>query len=114
MTNILRYFPTQAFNFAFKDKYKLVFLDGIDKDKQFTRFLLGNLAAGGAAGGTSVLIVHPLDYARTRLSVDIGRTQEERLYKGLYDVMTQSFRVDGLMGLYKGLNAALIGTMIYR
>lgn len=61
-----RYFPTQALNFAFKDKYKLLFLNNVDKDKQFWRFFAGNLASGGAAGATSLLIVYPLDFARTR------------------------------------------------
>ena len=62
----LRYFPTQALNFAFKDKYKLLFLNNVDKKKEFWRFFAGNLASGGAAGATSLLIVYPLDFARTR------------------------------------------------
>ena len=61
-----RYFPTQALNFAFKDTYKKMFMDGIDKNKDFWKFFAGNLAAGGAAGATSLLIVYPLDFARTR------------------------------------------------
>jgi solute carrier family 25 (adenine nucleotide translocator) protein 4/5/6/31 len=28
MANVIRYFPTQALNFAFKDTYKKIFLDG--------------------------------------------------------------------------------------
>ncbi|KAG8038255.1 hypothetical protein G9C98_006582 [Cotesia typhae] len=41
--NVIRYFPTQALNFAFKDKYKQVFLGGVDKNTQFLRYF----AAGG-------------------------------------------------------------------
>nr|KAF6267867.1 solute carrier family 25 member 6 [Myotis myotis] len=37
MANVIRYFPTQALNFAFKDKYKQVFLGGVDKHTQFWR-----------------------------------------------------------------------------
>ncbi|KAF4529256.1 hypothetical protein B566_EDAN017497 [Ephemera danica] len=33
LANVIRYFPTQALNFAFKDKYKQVFLGGVDKNK---------------------------------------------------------------------------------
>ncbi|WP_277213940.1 MC/SLC25 family protein, partial [Isoptericola croceus] len=33
--NVIRYFPTQALNFAFKDKYKQVFLGGVDPKTQF-------------------------------------------------------------------------------
>lgn len=64
--NVIRYFPTQALNFAFKDKYKQVFLGGVDKNTQFFRYFLGNLASGGAAGATSLCFVYPLDFARTR------------------------------------------------
>merc|ERR1711942_429414 len=67
VVNVVRYFPTQALNFAFKDTYKKMFMDGLDKNKDFWRFFAGNLAAGGAAGATSLLIVYPLDFARTRL-----------------------------------------------
>ena len=31
LANVIRYFPTQALNFAFKDTYKKMFLDGVDK-----------------------------------------------------------------------------------
>ncbi|ERL93308.1 hypothetical protein D910_10602, partial [Dendroctonus ponderosae] len=63
--NVIRYFPTQALNFAFKDTYKKVFLDGVNKNTQFWRYFAGNLASGGAAGATSLCFVYPLDYART-------------------------------------------------
>jgi solute carrier family 25 (adenine nucleotide translocator) protein 4/5/6/31 len=66
LANVIRYFPTQALNFAFKDKYKQVFLGGVDKNTQFWRYFLGNLASGGAAGATSLCFVYPLDFARTR------------------------------------------------
>lgn len=66
LANVIRYFPTQALNFSFKDVYKKMFLDGIDKRTQFWRYFAGNLASGGAAGATSLCFVYPLDYARTR------------------------------------------------
>lgn len=69
MANVIRYFPTQALNFAFKDVYKQLFMDGVDKKTQFWRYFAGNLASGGAAGATSLCFVYPLDYARTRLVV---------------------------------------------
>ncbi|XP_025220925.1 ADP/ATP translocase 2 isoform X2 [Theropithecus gelada] len=31
LANVIRYFPTQALNFAFKDKYKQIFLGGVGK-----------------------------------------------------------------------------------
>lgn len=34
---------------------------------------MANLASGGAAGATSLCVVYPLDFARTRLGADIGK-----------------------------------------
>merc|ERR1712181_19596 len=80
VVSVVRYFPTQALNFAFKDKFKAVFMgsgpNAITPD-QFWKFFGANLASGGAAGATSLAIVYPLDFARTRLGADV-------LGKGLY------------------------------
>uniref|UniRef100_A0A8C1KQH9 ADP/ATP translocase n=1 Tax=Cyprinus carpio TaxID=7962 RepID=A0A8C1KQH9_CYPCA len=86
------YFPTQALNFAFKDKYKKIFLEGVDKRTQFWRYFAGNLTSGGAAGATSLCFIYPLDFARTRLSADLGKAGIFKFdglrgwaYFGIYD-----------------------------
>ncbi|KAK3894183.1 hypothetical protein Pcinc_002040 [Petrolisthes cinctipes] len=114
LANVIRYFPTQALNFAFKDKYKQVFLGGVDKKTQFWRFFLGNLASGGAAGATSLCFVYPLDFARTRLAADIGKGPEQREFKGLGDCLGKIFKADGLVGLYRGFGVSVQGIIIYR
>nr|ABI34072.1 ATP/ADP translocase [Pacifastacus leniusculus] len=114
LANVIRYFPTQALNFAFKDKYKQVFLGGVDKKTQFWRFFLGNLASGGAAGATSLCFVYPLDFARTRLAADIGKGPEQREFKGLGDCLVKIFKADGLIGLYRGFGVSVQGIIIYR
>lgn len=67
MANVVRYFPTQAFNFAFKDTIKGLFPKYSPKE-DFLKFFAVNLASGGLAGAGSLLIVYPLDFARTRLA----------------------------------------------
>jgi len=114
LANVIRYFPTQALNFAFKDKYKQIFLGGVDKKKQFWRFFVGNLASGGAAGATSLCFVYPLDFARTRLGADIGKSGGEREFKGLGDCLVKIFKNDGLVGLYRGFGVSVQGIIIYR
>ncbi|KAI4470084.1 adpatp carrier protein 1-related-related [Holotrichia oblita] len=114
LANVIRYFPTQALNFAFKDHYKRFFLDGIDKKVQFWRYFAGNLASGGAAGATSMCFVYPLDYARTRLGADVGRKASERQYLGLFDCIIKTFRSDGPVGLYRGFVVSVQGIIIYR
>lgn len=114
VVNVVRYFPTQALNFAFKDTYKKLFLDGVDK-KDFWRFFAGNLASGGAAGATSLLIVYPLDFARTRLGADVGKAAGDREFKGLFDCIGKCYKADGLIrGLYPGFLSSVQGIIIYR
>jgi solute carrier family 25 (adenine nucleotide translocator) protein 4/5/6/31 len=114
LANVIRYFPTQALNFAFKDKYKQVFLGGVDKNQQFWRYFLGNLASGGAAGATSLCFVYPLDFARTRLAADVGKGNAEREFSGLGNCLSKIFKSDGLVGLYRGFGVSVQGIIIYR
>jgi len=114
LANVIRYFPTQALNFAFKDKYKQVFLGGVDKRTQFWRFFLGNLASGGAAGATSLCFVYPLDFARTRLAADVGKGAGEREFSGLGNCLVKIYKSDGLVGLYRGFGVSVQGIIIYR
>ncbi|XP_072241137.1 ADP/ATP translocase 1 [Leuresthes tenuis] len=114
LANVIRYFPTQALNFAFKDKYKKIFLGGVDQKTQFWRYFAGNLASGGAAGATSLCFVYPLDFARTRLAADIGKGNAEREFSGLGNCISKIFKTDGLKGLYLGFNVSVQGIIIYR
>jgi len=111
--NIIRYFPTQALNFAFKDKFKEMFVRPA-AEVGFWLFFLGNLAAGGAAGASSLLFVYPLDFARTRLGADVGKSKEERQFNGLFDCIGKIYKSDGLGGLYQGFAASIAGIIVYR
>uniref|UniRef100_A0A4W3JID6 ADP/ATP translocase n=1 Tax=Callorhinchus milii TaxID=7868 RepID=A0A4W3JID6_CALMI len=114
LANVIRYFPTQALNFAFKDKYKQIFMSGIDKKTQFGKWFLANLASGGAAGATSLCFVYPLDFARTRLAADVGKGNEERQFKGLADCLAKIGKRDGIQGLYQGFAVSVNGIIVYR
>lgn len=114
MANVIRYFPTQALNFAFKDVYKKIFMEGVDKKTQFGRYFVANLASGGAAGATSLCFVYPLDFARTRLAADVGKGSAEREFKGLVDCIGKTVKSDGIVGLYRGFGVSVQGIIIYR
>lgn len=88
--NIIRYFPTQALNFAFKDKYKRIFVRHNAK-QDFWKFFAENLASGGAAGATSLLFVYPLDFARTRLAADVG-SKGSRQFSGLLNCVSTIYK----------------------
>ena len=114
-TNVLRYFPTQALNFAFKDKFKKMF--GYDKNRDgYSKWFMGNLASGGMAGATSLLFVYSLDYARTRLSNDNKSAKKggQKQFNGLIDVYRQTIASDGIAGLYRGFVISCVGIIVYR
>jgi solute carrier family 25 (adenine nucleotide translocator) protein 4/5/6/31 len=46
--NVIRYFPTQALNFAFRDTYKSMFAFKKDRDG-YWKWMAGNLASGGVS-----------------------------------------------------------------
>jgi len=113
LANVIRYFPTQALNFAFKDTYKKVFCP-FNPKTDFWKFFMGNLASGGAAGATSLMFVYPLDFARTRLAADVGKTGADRQFTGLVDCINKVRAVDGVKGLYQGFGVSVIGIIAYR
>ena len=47
--NVIRYFPTQALNFAFRDTYKSMFAFKKERDG-YAKWMAGNLASGGVGG----------------------------------------------------------------
>jgi solute carrier family 25 (adenine nucleotide translocator) protein 4/5/6/31 len=113
LANVIRYFPTQALNFAFKDTYKKVFCPYSPKT-DFWKFFFGNLASGGAAGATSLMVVYPLDFARTRLAADVGKGAADRQFTGLVDCLTKIKKSDGVKGLYQGFGVSVLGIIAYR
>jgi len=112
LANVVRYFPTQALNFAFKDFYKKT-LNPYDPKKQPGMFFIGNCASGGAAGATSLTVVYPLDFARTRLAADVG-SGSEREFTGLVDCLRKVAAKDGAQGLYRGFGISVVGIIAYR
>lgn len=112
LANVIRYFPTQAFNFAFKDTFKNMFPKYSPKT-DFWKFFAANLASGGAAGASSLLIVYPLDFARTRLAADVG-SGKAREFTGLLDCIKKVATRGGPLALYQGFGVSVQGIIVYR
>jgi len=111
LTNIIRYFPTQAFNFAFKDSIKALFPKA-DKSTEFAKFFAINMASGGLAGAGSLMIVYPLDYARTRLASDVGSGKAQ--FNGLFDCLKKTVAAGGIGSVYNGIGVSVVGIIPYR
>ena len=112
LANVIRYFPTQALNFSFKDLYKKWF-NPYNPKTEPVKFFFGNCASGGAAGATSLCVVYPLDFARTRLAADVG-SGGDREFGGLVDCLMKVAKKDGPQGLYRGFGISVVGIVAYR
>ena len=114
LANCIRYFPTQALNFAFKDKVKALF--NMKKTDPYGTKFVKNILSGGAAGAMSLCFVYSLDYARTRLANDAKAAGKgaERQFNGLVDVYRKTLKSDGFVGLYRGFVISCVGIVVYR
>ena len=110
LANVLRYFPTQAFNFAFKDKIKRL-MPKVDRKKHPWRALAVNVVAGGIAGAGSLSLVYPLDTARTQLIIC---TNDDGSPK--YSNMVDFFRDwnGDVRKLYEGYAVSVAGIIPFR
>ena len=107
--NVLRYFPTQAFNFAFKDSIKRLF-PKYNAKTQFWKFFAANMAMGGVAGAGSLAVVYPLDYVRTVQKYDLsGRYKDE----SFVSIARKIVRRRGLLTLYSGFGVSVLGIGAY-
>lgn len=115
LVNVMRYFPTQALNFAFKDYFKRMF--NVKKTEPYWKILGANILSGAAAGSLGLTFVYSLDYARTRLANDSKSSKKgggERQFTGVWDVYKKTYAADGIAGLYRGFTLSVVGIMIYR
>ena len=106
VVNVVRYFPTQALNFAFKDTIKAAF--GTSKNASYAEKFGKNILSGGVAGSMSLTFVYSLDYARK--SKDGGKSK----FNGLINVYRKMLKSDGIQGLYRGFVISCVGIFIYR
>ncbi|XP_078278517.1 tricarboxylate transport protein, mitochondrial-like [Rhinoraja longicauda] len=67
------------------------------------------ILAGGIAGGIEICITFPTEYVKTQLQLD-ERAEQPR-YKGIGHCVQVTVRDHGLIGLYRGLNTQLYGSI---
>ena len=110
LANVLRYFPTQAFNFAFKDKIKRL-MPKVDRKKHPWRALAVNVVAGGIAGAGSLSLVYPLDTAHTQLIICTNDDGSPK-YSNMVDFF-QDWNGD-VRKLYEGYVVSVAGIIPFR
>jgi len=115
MANVIRYFPTQALNFAIKPVVSRMF--NVKKSDGYWLFTAANIMSGGCAGVGSLFFVYSLDFVRTRLANDKKSAKGgggERQFNGMLDVYKKIIQTDGVFGLYRGFVISAVGIFIYR
>ena len=113
LANCVRYFPTQAFNFAFKEKIKKMF-PKVAPGENYLKFFAVNMLAGGVAGMGSLCVVYPLDLARQSVQLvknADGSPKYESISACLADIVNGP---DGPLGLYAGLAVSIAGIIPFR
>ena len=110
LANVLRYFPTQAFNFALKNKVKGLFPKYSPKKNPWKAFAV-NVVSGGLTGAASLSLVYPLDTARTQLIIC---TNDDGSPK--YSNMVEFFRDwnGDVRKLYEGYAVSVAGIIPFR
>ncbi|KAJ7207097.1 mitochondrial carrier domain-containing protein [Mycena pura] len=78
------------------------------------RATVKDIAFGSLAGIVSEVIEYPTDVAKVRLQAQLltPPVDESQRFKGPIDCLRQTFRREGLRGLYRGLPAPVIGSMV--
>jgi len=110
VANCIRYVPTAAFNLAFKDNIKRAF-PKYDKNTEFGKFAMSQIASGAAAGGCTNTMVYPLIYVRTVLGADIGKVKK---FNGMFDALMKTAKEGGFLSLYNGIGPSTVGIVVYR
>merc|ERR1712224_542559 len=110
VANCVRYVPTAAFNLMFKDTLKAIF-PKVNKDKDFTKFALTQIASGSLAGGLTNTLVYPLIYVRTVLGADLGKVKK---YSSMADCLMKTAKEGGILSLYNGIGPSTVGIVVYR
>ncbi len=125
LPNVIRFVPTQAFNFALDNFYHRVFAPLVqpwigDPQADFgsgyaMRHLFVNFTFSAAAAATGVFVIYPLDFARTRLALDVGKGSQ-REFTGTMDCILKTARARGWGkgGVCNGFVITCLGVALYR
>ncbi|TKC37589.1 hypothetical protein EI555_015115 [Monodon monoceros] len=71
---------------------------------------LKNLLAGGFGGMCLVFVGHPLDTVKVRLQTQPPNLPgQPPMYSGTFDCFRKTLMREGIMGLYRGMAAPIIG-----
>ncbi|KAF4595540.1 mitochondrial 2-oxodicarboxylate carrier 2 [Ophiocordyceps camponoti-floridani] len=65
-------------------------------------------AAGAVAGVSEILVMYPLDVAKTRIQLQTGKGTGAESYNGMVDCFRKIIRNEGFSRLYRGISAPVL------
>lgn len=113
LATLLKYVPLQALNFTLHAKLKRMF-PKYDTKKDKFKFVLSNLVKGALAGGSSLVVIYPLDYIKTKMAADQGNGNSNREFTGFIDCVKKIVQKGGVSSFYTAFPLSLVNVMVYR
>lgn len=107
-TNVMRVIPQASLNFVFFNLWGPAFGDSKRRQPSAGRFFR-RLATGVCSGASTLVLLYPLELARTQISADVTLTGGRRSIAGIADCWAQNLRAGGPAALYRGLTPSLLG-----
>ncbi|KAJ4969922.1 hypothetical protein NE237_003021 [Protea cynaroides] len=108
LVTIAHRLPYSSISFYAYERYKnsLQLIPGMQSHgENLSADICVRLVGGGLAGITAASLTYPLDLVRTRLAAQ----RNVIYYKGFWHTLCTITRDEGVLGLYKGLGATLLG-----
>jgi len=100
--SIARCFPNYALNLAFRDYFRHLFNAHKRRQESYGKFIASNVAAGGSAGAMTLCVCYPLDFARTRLALEMSGKSN-----GVFTCLRSIYSKEGVPGWYRGFFISL-------
>lgn len=89
--------------------------DYLDEDglrrRTMSEFYTDIFIAGALGGLANCVVCSPLELVKTRLQIQDATSKEQQLYKGNIDCVRQTWRLEGVRGVFKGMYATILRDM---
>lgn len=115
----IRIFPYSGIQFFSFELYKKNVFGPLLSSEPGKANHMQKLMAGGAAGGTAVILTYPLDLVRARLTFQVKNKASPQIISGysrsaIINTMVHAFKNEGgTKALYRGMSATLIAMIPY-
>jgi solute carrier family 25 (adenine nucleotide translocator) protein 4/5/6/31 len=112
----VKYIPEQMIKYALKDK--MAEMMKVSRQESVYTRMVKNIGAGAIGSFSSLVVIYPLGFCRTRLAADVlssGKVNTgTRQFEGTIDVFRKTLSSDGVVGLYRGFMVSCLGIVVYR